>query len=293
MPEKISELGNGLELWRVAPNELREQDLNARAQDKATFDQLTSTMKRDKRIESFPLVAKTDKGLEIVSGHHRTRAAVAAGHSHLYCIVDVTGLTPDQIRAKQLAHNSIQGRDNPQILEQIYKAIQDAEARLEAFVDQSIQAPLPKVKIEDVNITIDYRMVSIMFLPTEQKRWKELIDLVSGTQQEVWLAEVAHFKPFQDLAKSVGAEYEIRAMGTILSKVGDLARQAMGIGVETQERVALRDLFKSAYIPKEAAVVVRKAIQAMTQDGTITEKNQWQALEYLAAEYLSGHNSGA
>src|ERR1035437_10075790 len=78
-PQKIVELGNGLELWRVHPSTLREQDVNARAMPKAMFERLAQTIARDKRLESLPLCAKTDKGLEIISGHHRVRAATAAG----------------------------------------------------------------------------------------------------------------------------------------------------------------------------------------------------------------------
>src|SRR6266699_1322539 len=47
-----------------------------------------------------------------ISGHHRTRAATAAGLSELFVLVDVTGLSRSQIAAKQLAHNAIEGQDN-------------------------------------------------------------------------------------------------------------------------------------------------------------------------------------
>ena len=108
-PERILELGNGLELWKVHPSALREQDVNARSMPKAMFERLSQTIGRDKRLESLPLCARTEKGLEIISGHHRTRAATAAGLSELFTLVDVTGLTRSQIAAKQLAHNAIEG----------------------------------------------------------------------------------------------------------------------------------------------------------------------------------------
>ncbi len=288
MAEQLLELEDGLQIYRIPMTELREQDVNARNQDKTMFERLTATIKRDGRLESLPFVAKTAKGFEIVSGHHRVRAAIAAQHPAVICLVDVTGLTEDQIKAKQLAHNSIQGKDNAQLVAQIFKEIKDAEAKLEAFVDQSVDAPLVKVQIEDVNITMDFRMVSIVFLPTEAARWKAVAEQIKGLQQELWLAEMAHFEPFQKLAKGISAEYEIRAMGTILSKVGELALQAMGQGVQDGERISLRDLFRTAYVPKEAGQVIRKALMAMQTDGVITEKNLWQALEYLCADYLAG-----
>lgn len=77
-PERILDLGYGLELWKAHPSSLREQDVNARAMPKAMFERLAQTIARDKRLESLPLCAKTERGLEIISGHHRTRAATAA-----------------------------------------------------------------------------------------------------------------------------------------------------------------------------------------------------------------------
>ncbi len=68
-PERILDLGYGLELWKVHPSFLREQDVNARAMPKAMFERLAQTIARDKRLESLPLCAKTERGLEIISGH--------------------------------------------------------------------------------------------------------------------------------------------------------------------------------------------------------------------------------
>ena len=48
-PQRILELGNGLELWKVRPSALREQDVNARSMPKAMFERLSQTIGRDKR----------------------------------------------------------------------------------------------------------------------------------------------------------------------------------------------------------------------------------------------------
>ena len=67
-PQKILDLGNGLELWKVPPSALREQDVNARSMPKAMFERLSQTIARDKRLESLPLCAKTETGLETSPG---------------------------------------------------------------------------------------------------------------------------------------------------------------------------------------------------------------------------------
>src|SRR5438094_1885594 len=158
------ELSSCRELWKCNPSTLREQYVNARSMPKAMFERLSQTIGRDKRLESLPLCAKTERGLELISGHHRTRAATAAGLTEMFTLVDVTGLSRSQIAAKQLAHNAIEGTDNEQLLAEIYQQIEDAEAKLEAFIDQNLDIPLPKVKIDGLDVDIDFKTVLLIFL---------------------------------------------------------------------------------------------------------------------------------
>ncbi len=115
------ELGGGLELRFVHVDVLLEQDVNARTMTPDMFQRLQETVGRDQRLESLPFCAETAKGVEIVSGHHRVRAARAAQVSTIPVIVDVTGLTPSQIKAKQLAHNAIAGYDDPDALARLLR----------------------------------------------------------------------------------------------------------------------------------------------------------------------------
>src|SRR5437899_12827836 len=43
-PQRILELGNGLELWKVHPSALREQDVNARSMPKAMFERIAHSI---------------------------------------------------------------------------------------------------------------------------------------------------------------------------------------------------------------------------------------------------------
>src|SRR5690606_30860385 len=110
-----------------------------------------------------------DDTLEIVSGHHRTRAARSAGLTNLYALVDVTRLSPSKVKAKQLAHNSIQGIDDKELVARIYADIEDVDARLEAFIDpKDLELDLPdKVSLPDIDINIDFKSVLIMFMPAQ------------------------------------------------------------------------------------------------------------------------------
>lgn len=289
-PQRILELGNGLELWKVHPSALREQDVNARSMPKAMFERLSQTIGRDKRLESLPLCARTDKGLEIISGHHRTRAATAAGLSELFTLVDVTGLTRSQIAAKQLAHNAIEGQDNEQLLAEIYRQIEDAESKLEAFVDQKLDVEVPRVKIEGLDVEIDFKTVLLIFLPRVKERLDRALEYLRSSGQKldgVYIAADSDYAPLERAVRTINAEYDVRVVADIIGKMADLAMEACGASVEGPERVHLKDIFGTVYIPKEAADVVKSALKAMLKTGDISPTNRWQALEYWAAECVA------
>jgi hypothetical protein len=288
-PARILELGNGLELWKVHPSSLREQDVNARAMPKAMFERLSQTIARDKRLESLPLCAKTERGLEIVSGHHRTRAATAAGLQEMFILLDTTGLSRSQLLAKQLAHNAIEGQDNEQLLAEIYRQIEDAESKLEAFIDEKLDVEIPKVKIEGLDVEIDFKTVLLIFLPRVKERLDRAVEYVRSSGQRldgVYIAAESDYAPLEKAVRTINREWDVRVLADILGKMADLSLQASGVSVEDPERVHVKDLFGSSWLPKEAASVIRDAVQKMVKAGDIGQTNRWQALEYWAAEYL-------
>jgi hypothetical protein len=287
-PQRILELGNGLELWKVHPSALREQNTNARWMPKAMFERLAQTIARDKRLE-MPLCAKTELGLEIISGHHRVRAATAAGISELFALVDVTGLTRSQIAAKQLAHNAIQGQDNEQLLAEIYRQIEDAESKLEAFIDAKLDIEVPKVKIEGLDVDIDFRSVLLIFLPKVKERLDRAIEYLRSCGQRldgVYIAADTDYSPLEKAVRKIHEEYDLRVVAYTAGKIAELALQACGVSVEAPERAHLKDIFGTAWLPKEAAAVIRDAVQKMVKDGDIGQTNRWQFLEFLSSEYL-------
>lgn len=293
MSERVLDLGQGLELWKVNVEELREQDTNARSMTPEAFQRLTATIERDSRLESLPLLALTDRGIEIISGHHRTRAARAGGVKDIFGIVDVTGLTADQIKAKQLAHNAIEGTDDPQLVAKIFESIGDVESKLEAFIDPKlIQQDLPNIKVEDIDLGMNYESVMVMFLPWEREYFEESAEVIErevqgGEFKSVLIAERERWEEFSELARRITKEYDVRSMGTVLAKMAELAREQMGEGVPPDaEVVAIRDLFGSAYVPAEVGSVISDAIQRMMRAGDISERARWRALELFAADYL-------
>jgi len=237
------------------------------------MERLTTTIGRDKRLESLPFCAKTEDGIEVVSGHHRFRAARAAKMKELFILLDVTGLNRDQIRAKQLAHNAIEGTDDESILRQIYSAIDDAEAKLEAFIDISMEdIEVPSVPIDNVVFDMPLRTVTISFMPTEKERFEEMEQKLIADGEELWLAERKLFEPFIELLKKTGREYDIRSNGTTLDRMARIVLAQLGSEQpsEDEEIIAIRDLLGRAWVRKGAGAEKLKAfVKQLKEDGQI------------------------
>lgn len=291
MAEKLLELGRGLEIWLANLDELREQDVNARAMDKPRFERLAATVGRDARLESLPFCAATAKGIEIVSGHHRTRAARAAGVASIHVVVDVTGLSADQIRAKQLAHNAIQGEDNEQLIKQIYEAIGDVEQRLETAIDPAaLGLQIEAAKVTNIDLGLEYQSALLVFLPYEKERFDRACAAVrpflAGDYESRYLAELGLLEGWKKLLKRTGDEYDIKAFGTILERIASIVLEHLGQEERPADTVALRDLFGASVLPAEDAELVRRALAKLEQAQTVTKKTRWQALRAWAAAAL-------
>ena len=91
-----------------------------------------------------------------------------------------------------------------------------------------------------------------------------------------------------------GKEYDIHAAGTVFARIGDIVLEHLGDEPKNPtEWVPIRDMLGNAYMPKEAAVVLQAAIDRMLALGIVGQRNRWQVLEFLAAEYLGGPSEPA
>lgn len=261
--QKMLELGNDLEIWKVNIEELKEQDVNARYMKAEMFERLTENIRNSERLESLPFCAATENGIEIISGHHRVRAARQAGIFEIFVIVDVSGLSRDKIKAKQLAHNSIGGYDNEELVKRIFDEIQDASAKLEAFVPDKIVEQFKKISVGDINVDMDIQQIQLMFFKYERACIAKLEKYLKDGD-EVYAAEIDQFEDVKKMIKETGREYNIRAVGTILARLCEnvLARYE---GAELDHKY-LADVMKSTMLTKEQADKIEAALKNKDKD---------------------------
>lgn len=259
-PKVIAELGDGICIAKAKLDMLREQDLNARVMDDAKFDQLVENIHRRGTLEQLPYCALTDRGIEIVSGHHRVRAARKAGLDEVAILLDRSGLSRSAIAAKQLAHNSIEGVDDQDVLRQIASTITDVDDMLETALGDDFfsKVTAEAAKMPAPKVTFDWKTVQFTFLPSQVE---DLDRLVEQTPSADWegIAPLPLFDEFADALRRTQRFEDVKSVGTAVHTMVKMALHEFPEDLDGYATIA--SVFGRAVIPQETAEKLRKMIE--------------------------------
>jgi hypothetical protein len=225
-PEKLLDLPEGFEIWRVSPLSLKEQNKNARVQSNGTFKSLVRNVKKRGALEGLPFCARTGTEFWIISGHHRVRAAIQAGLASIIVLCDPSARTRGEIVAKQVAHNSINGSDDPAVLLQLLDEIDDVDAMLEASVDRDAIEKLASApaNASDVAVDYDWKLVTFAFLPKHIKDLEQLCAAL-GASDLVLTTEIGAHDQLVAAMKQLGKADEIRSLGAVVYRMVEVTNE--------------------------------------------------------------------
>ena len=291
--ERIADLGSGLIIAKVKIANIKEQDINARIMKPEMFKQLVDNIKKRGQLESLPLCVMAEDKIEIISGHHRIRAAREAGMEDIVVILDISGLSRSQIAAKQIAHNAISGFDDQSTLKEIVKLIEDVDDMLESYIGKDIMGePMAELeKLLSPKVEFDWKNITFTFLPHQMADLEKLISVLESTSPDlVGVAPIEEHKPFMEAINKYQKFANVKNTGAAIHAMVRCTDQMFeDIGYEeSQEWVQLTTLFGSSAVPKEAADIITEAVKKMASEGIVGQKNKWQAIEYWAADFLAG-----
>jgi len=218
---------NGMHLEYVPLDSLREQDINPRSMPQRMFDQLIDNVKTTGALESVPLCAYVNNAIEIISGHHRVRAARAAGLKYILVLV-YEDISHSRLRSKQLAHNTIAGTDDPEMVQRIWSEIIDVQAQFEAYVDPRMFNAIPEpVKFTPVDVDIQalVKTVMIVFLPTQALEFQQAVDLINpkGDVDKIYLASKDTYDAWREALARVREDCDIVSVPTAIAEMARLA----------------------------------------------------------------------
>lgn len=293
--EQIAEMGSGLIIARVPAESIREQDINARIMKNEMQRQLTDNIKKRGQLESLPFCALTEEGtrIEIISGHHRIRSGKDAGMKEFFVILDISGLNRSKIVAKQIAHNAISGFDDQSTLKELAKLLEDVDDMIESYAGKEILAE-PEAELEKYlspTVEFDWKNITFTFLPHQIADMQKLIEALDGTKPDVLgIADIEQHKPFLETLTRYQQFANVKNTGAAIHAMIKCTEQMFeDIGYTAdREWIQLTSIFGSSAVPAESAEMIQEAVKKLTEEGVVGPKNKWQAIEYLAAEYLAG-----
>lgn len=231
---KMMGFPDNLRLAYVKIDDLREQDLNANSMPKKMFDQLVANIKGAGAPESIPLCATIEGEGEIqwiVSGHHRIKGTREAGQSYMLILL-YEGLSWARVRSKQLAHNSIAGTSDPELVKRIWEQIDTVEARFEAFIDpRMFEAIPPTVSFQPVDVDFAgmSKTILVVFLSSQYEDMETALEaaLPKGQVDAVYLAERATYDKAIEVLKQTRDVEDIKAVPTAMARVFELAMERL------------------------------------------------------------------
>lgn len=287
----IADLGSGVLLCKIDISLLREQTLNAQMMKPEMFRQLTENIKkRGDLVESLPFCVLTDK-VEMVSGHHRLRAAKEAGLKEIYILLDVSGLSRSSIAAKQLAHNAINGFSDPSMLKEIAKMITDVDDMIESFIGKDvIGEPMAELeKLLSPMIDFDWKQIQFVFLPHQLNNLDAFVERVKGNFDFEGAGHVTQYEELMDCLQKYQIFKNTKNLGAVIDLMIQAANNEMdeaGFTLDDDEWVPLSRMFGSAAVPQETNEKLKQVMDKLKKEGLITERSKWKAIDVLIDNYL-------
>ncbi|MFE6022364.1 ParB N-terminal domain-containing protein [Streptomyces sp. NPDC056441] len=291
-------------LVRRDPRKLTRLPVNARFMTKEKYDALVSNIRADGCLTSVPLVygaGEYEEGYELVlSGNHRCDASVEGGLDEIDCMLIDDPQQKDELLARQLSHNAIDGDDDPATLKALYDQIEDVDWRAYSGLDDQTLNLLAEVSPEGLSeANLDFATVSLIFLPNELEAARKSFDDARLGQNESWLAARADYDQTLDTLASTHAAHKVGNVATALHAILGIVEAhltdlqagytSQGEPLHTGQ-VGLETVLGARHLPAPAAVTINKAIAAAEGRGEIEQGHGWRLLERLAGEYLSGPN---
>ncbi|MFB8347935.1 ParB N-terminal domain-containing protein [Streptomyces niveus] len=229
MPKESMQIGEDLYIRWVDVTSLREQDINAQVMQPRHFERLTGNIRKRGALESLPYCHQPggEGPIEVISGHHRSRAARSAGINRVPAIIDTRKMRRSEVIAKQIAHNELHGNPDKDVLAQLVSMIDNVDDLIATGLDED---QLPTVEADDTKLAIphgefDWRAATLMFLPHQMDDFKDAMTAIASGTDLVGVASVDQFEDFASAVYAFGRCKDVRNFTTMVALLTDIARR--------------------------------------------------------------------
>lgn len=207
----------------VHPDECKPQELNARYMNQQTMANLVANVQRDGRLESVPLCAVVDGKLEIVSGHHRVEAAKTAKLDRIMVLV-IDVADHQELVAKQLSHNALEGQDDEAMLAKMYAEIADLELKYYS----GLRDQLDPMDFTSLNFKAgDFHELTMAFLPEDTENLDRALEIIDQTTiksaTQVRMAGLSTWPIFAQALRKLKRTENIKSNAAAVCRMAELA----------------------------------------------------------------------
>lgn len=223
---EVNELITPYKLAYVSPTEdCVPLEFNAHYMDKDTLDNLTANIAHDGFLSQLPFGMKRtdDNKYLILSGNHRLKAAIKAKLKYIL-ILYINEIDKDTQLGYQLSHNSLVGKDDTQMLKELYSKIQSIEAKQFSglnglnFVDVS-KVNIPAIGEGDIELT----EMKFQFVESKSNNIKNVLDALEkmGLDENSTII-VGSFEAYIKVLQEGKKVYDIKSRSVAFSKMIDI-----------------------------------------------------------------------
>ncbi|EBA4600791.1 ParB/RepB/Spo0J family partition protein [Salmonella enterica] len=177
-----------IEVITVNPAELKLLEKNAHYMEPGEFARLVDNIKKDGALTSTPVVYRD----VVLSGNHRVQASVKAGLETIAVINVLSELNDDEQKAIQLSHNSINGKDDKNILRELFDSIESLDMKLySGLTDDDFK--ISDIEVESLSfIQPSYEDMVIAFLPEEKALFVEALEKIGKKAKDKLILAGSH-----------------------------------------------------------------------------------------------------
>ncbi len=201
---------------------------NARFMRAEQYRQLVENIRRDGCLTSVPFAIRQGDRYKILSGNHRVKAAQDAGLTDIPVLYTDQELTHAQQVAIQLSHNAIAGQDDMAILRELYDEINDVALKEYSGLDDVVLGRMNPPNLDPLSEShLEYRVVSVCFLPEQVERAEKLFDKVMEQTMgdATWVNRRADYDRMLDALTIAKAQAGVKNTATAFGLLLDLAEK--------------------------------------------------------------------
>lgn len=229
--DDVNKLIEPYKLAYVSPvNDCLQLEKNCHYMEKEKLDRLVDNVSKDGFLSQLPfgMKRKSDGKYLILSGNHRLKAAIKAKLEFIL-ILYIDEVDRDTQIAYQLSHNALVGRDDAQMLKEIYKEIESIEAKEYTGLNGMNFLDIEKLNVSSINDG-DIELTEIKFLFIENRKndvRAVLSELERLTLDKESAIVVGSFDAFIKTMTEVKKVYGIKSNTIAFGKMIEICKEAM------------------------------------------------------------------